>query len=86
MKHILLGAALVSTGLIAGALTSSTNIGSMQAQFGVSQQLVDTLWNLQKFVKQGCFIHASNERVRISNMEKASVVDEKSRPRNSNWE
>ena len=86
MKHILLGAALVGTGVIVGTLASNTKSGSAVAQSGISQQSGDALWHLPKFGELGWFIHASNGRVRACNMDKASVIGEKQGPRCSNWE
>ena len=86
MKHILLGAALVGTGVIVGTFSNMSQLRSGTAQSGISQQSGDALWHLPKFGEQGWFIHASNGRVRACNMDKASVVGEKQGPRCSNWE
>jgi len=56
------------------------------AQMGPSSSGGDSLWHLPKFGETGWFLHAHNGRVRACNMDKASVVGERSGPRCSNWE
>ena len=82
MKQMLLGAALVGTGIIIGAVSSNTT----NAQFAPpSVQSGDGLWHLPRFGEQGWFLHANNGRVRACNMDKVSVVGERPAPRCSKW-
>ena len=86
MKQLLLGAALVCTGIIIGAVSSDDTKGTANAQFAPpSGQSGDALWHLPKFGESGWFLHANNGRVRACNMDKASVVGERAAPRCSNW-
>jgi len=85
MKQMLLGAALVGTGIITGAITSNTTNGIANAQFAPPMQSGDALWHLPQFGDKGWFLHASNGRVRACNMDKASVVGDRAAPRCSNW-
>ena len=86
MKQILLGAALVGIGTVIGALSSNTTHGTASAQFAPpSTQSGDALWHLPKFGESGWFLHANNGRVRACNMDKVSVVDERTAPRCSKW-
>ena len=85
MKQTLLGAALVGIGTIIGAVSSDSNKGTASAQFAPPMQSGDALWHLPKFGEQGWFLHASNGRVRACNMDKASVVGERTAPRCSEW-
>ncbi|WP_438991774.1 hypothetical protein [Lentibacter sp.] len=85
MKHVFTAAALVALGTIIGAVSSSTN-GTANAQFAPpSVQSGDALWHLPKFGEQGWFLHANNGRVRACNMDKVSVVGERTAPRCSKW-
>ena len=53
MKQLLLGAALVGTGIIIGALSSNTTNGTANAQFAPpSGQSGDALWHLPRFGEQ----------------------------------
>ena len=86
MKQLVLGAALVGTGIIIGAITSDTTNGTANAQFAPpSVQSGDALWHLPRFGEQGWFLHANNGRVRACNMDKVSVVGERAAPRCSKW-
>ena len=85
MKQMLLGAALVGTGIITGGITSNTTNGIANAQFAPPMQSGDALWHLPQFGDKGWFLHASNGRVRACNMDKASVVGDRAAPRCSNW-
>jgi hypothetical protein len=86
MKHIFLGAALVGVGTVIGAVSSNTNGSTANAQFAPpSVQSGDALWHLPKFGESGWFLHASNGRVRACNMDKVSVVGERTAPRCSEW-
>ena len=86
MKQILLGATLLGVGAVTGSLSSNNNNGAAIAQFAPPTQSGDSLWHLPKFADEGWFLHASNGRVRACNMDKISVVGQKSGPRCSNWE
>ena len=57
-----------------------------QAQQGPSKSAGDALWHLPKFGENGWFIHAHNGRVRVCNMDQASVVGDKRGPKCSGWE
>ena len=82
-----LAAAFVAVGTVIGALASNSPSGSATAQFALpSAQSGDALWHLPKFGELGWFLHASNGRVRVCNMDKVSVVGDKAGPRCSNWE
>ena len=86
MKQLVLGAALVGTGIIIGALSSDNTNGTANAQFAPpSVQSGDALWHLPRFGEQGWFLHANNGRVRACNMDKVSVVGERPAPRCSKW-
>ena len=86
MKQILLGAALVGIGTVIGALTSDNTNGTANAQFAPpSVQSGDALWHLPRFGEQGWFLHANNGRVRACNMDKVSVVGERTAPGCSKW-
>jgi hypothetical protein len=86
MKQLVLGAALVGTGIIIGALSSNNTNATANAQFAPpSGQSGDALWHLPKFGEQGWFLHANNGRVRACNMDKVSVVGERAAPRCSKW-
>ena len=56
------------------------------AQQGPSTTGGDALWHLPKFGENGWFIHAHNGRVRVCNMDQASVVGDKPGPKCSGWE
>ena len=74
MKQLLLGAVLVGSGTVIGALSSDNNNGTANAQFSPpSGQSGDALWHLPRFGEQGWFLHANNGRVRACNMDKVSV-------------
>ena len=85
MKQLVLGAALVGTGIIIGAQSSNSYIGTANAQFAPSANSGDALWHLPRFGEQGWFLHANNGRVRACNMDKVSVVGERPAPRCSKW-
>jgi len=86
MKQLILGAALVGIGTVIGAITSYDTNTTANAQFAPpSANLGDALWHLPKFGEQGWFLHANNGRVRDCNMDKVSVVDERTAPRCSKW-
>ena len=78
---------LVAIGVATGTYFSKHINSPAIAEIGPSTQGGgDALWHLPKFDEQGWFIHAHNGKVRACNMDKASVVGEKSGPRCSNWE
>ena len=85
MKNILFSAALVGLGALVGSLSFGNLNSAANAQFAPPNQSGDALWHLPKFGADGWFLHASNGRVRACNMDKTSVVGEKSGPRCSNW-
>ena len=86
MKKLLVTAALIGVGTLVGSLiTDGSNIKA-NAQFAPpSQQSGDALWHLPRFGEDGWFLHANNGRVRACNMDKVSVVGERSAPRCSKW-
>ena len=85
MKHVLAAAVLLTLGIIIGGFASQTS-GTASAQFAPpSAQPGDALWHLPKFGEQGWFLHANNGRVRACNMDKVSVVGERTAPRCSKW-
>ena len=86
MKQLVLGAVLVGTGIIIGALSSDNTNSTANAQFApLSVQSGDALRHLPRFGEQGWFLHANNGRVRACNMDKVSVVGERPAPRCSKW-
>jgi len=86
MRHLLLAAAFMGTGTVIGALAANTTTSTANAQFAPpSVQSGDALWHLPKFGEQGWFLHANNGRVRACNMDKVSVVGERTAPRCSKW-
>ena len=86
MKQVILITTLLGVGAVIGTLSSNSQSGSAIAQFAPPMQSGDALWHLPKFGEQGWFLHANNGRVRACNMDKASVVGDRSGPRCSNWE
>ena len=86
MRHLLLAAAFMGIGTVIGALSSDNTNSTANAQFAPpSVQSGDALWHLPKFGEQGWFLHANNGRVRACNMDKVSVVGERTAPRCSKW-
>ena len=86
MRHLLLATAFMGTGTVLGALAANTTTNTANAQFAPpSVQSGDALWHLPKFGEQGWFLHANNGRVRACNMDKVSVVGERTAPRCSEW-
>mgnify|MGYP001267822561 CR=1 FL=1 len=85
MNDILKGALFFGVGATCAALYSSNLNGAARAQFAPPTQAGDALWHLPRFGDEGWFLHASNGQVRACNMDKASIVNEKSAPRCSNW-
>ena len=85
MNQLLLGAAMVGVGTVIGAVSSDNTNSLANAQFAPSTQSGDALWHLPRFGEQGWFLHANNGRVRACNMDKVSVVGERSAPRCSKW-
>lgn len=85
MKYPILGAALVGIGTTIGALSSDNTKGAANAQFAPPMQSGDALWHLPKFGESGWFLHANRGRVRACNMDKVSVVGERTAPRCSKW-
>ena len=85
MKQLVLGAALVGTGMIIGAQSSNSYIGTANAQFAPSANSGDALGHLPKCSEQGWFLHANSGRGRACNMDKVSVVGERIAPRCSKW-
>ena len=85
MQHALSAAVLVALGVTIGALlTENTSLAN--AQFAPpSTQSGDALCHLPKFGKSGWFLHSNNGRVRACNMDKVSVVGERTAPRCSKW-
>ena len=68
MKQLLLGAALVGTGIIIGAVSSNTTNGTANAQFAPpSVQSGDALWHLPRFGEQGgSYTPTTDEYVRVT--------------------
>ena len=86
MKQLVLGAALAGIGTVIGVISSGKSNGTANAQFAPpSVQSGDALWHLPKFGEQGWFLHANNGRVRACNMDKVSVVGERTAPRCPKW-
>ena len=86
MKQVVAGAILLGIGAVIGASSSPNLNGAALAQFAPPGQSGDALWHLPRFGDEGWFLHASDGRVRACNMDKASVVDDRSGPRCSQWE
>ena len=85
MKNALSAAVLLALGVTIGALLTD-NTSTANAQFApASGQSGDALWHLPRFGEQGWFLHANNGRVRACNMDKVSVVGERTPPRCSEW-
>lgn len=76
----------VIAGLVSGIFISSQEFQPANAQEKISAISGDALWHLPSFGEQGWFIHASNGKVRACNMNKASVIGERTAPRCSSWE
>ena len=86
MKQLLLGAALVGIGTVIGALSSNNANGTANAWFAPpGVQSGDGPWHRPRFGEQGWFLHANNGRVRACNMDKVSVVGERTAPRCTKW-
>jgi hypothetical protein len=86
MKQALVVISLIAVGAVIGSLTSENLNGAAIAQFAPPAQSGDSLWHLPKFGAEGWFLHASGGQVRACNMDKASVVGERTAPRCSAWE
>ena len=85
MKQALSAAVLLAIGMTIGSLATQTN-STANAQFAPpSVQSGDALWHLPRFGEQGWFLHANRGRVRACNMDKVSVVGERTPPRCSEW-
>ena len=85
MKHALSAAVILAFGVTVGSLITN-NTSTANAQFAPpGVQSGDALWHLPKFGEQGWFLHANNGRVRACNMDKVSVVGERTAPRCSKW-
>lgn len=81
MKNLTLIFLILFAGYILGNFNSE-----VVAQTGPSNQNgSDALWHLPKFGEQGWFIHASNGKVRVCNMDQSSVIGERQGPRCSDW-
>lgn len=81
-RKILLSSLLFSAALI--LLMQTEN--SLEAQQAPNTSSGDALWHLPKFGENGWFIHAHNGKVRVCNVNNASVIGNKTAPRCSNWE
>jgi hypothetical protein len=88
MKNVALLAMIVGVSAVFGYVSKSPfRINTANAEgIAYSLQGNDALWHLPNFAKSGWFIHASNGRVRACNLDKVSVVGDKSGPRCTNWE
>ena len=86
MKQALVVISLIAVGAVISSLTSENLNGAAIAQFAPPAQSGDSLWHLPKFGAEGWFLHASGGQVRACNMDKASVVGQKTAPRCSAWE
>ena len=85
MKQALSAAVILAFGITIGSLATQTN-STANAQFAPpSAQSGDALWHLPKFGESGWFLHANRGRVRACNMDKVSVVGERTAPRCSLW-
>lgn len=58
----------------------------VRAQQGLGATGGDALWHLPRFGETGWFLHAYNGKVRACNMDKVSVVGDRSGPRCSAWQ
>ena len=78
----------VSAGFLLGHLSKSPlKIEPVSAQENAGSLYgSDALWHLPKFAENGWFVHASNGRVRACNLDKATVIGNKTGPRCTNWE
>ena len=86
MKQLLLGAALVGTGIIIGAVSSDNTNGTANAQFArPGVQSGDALWHLPRFGEQRRFLYANNGRGRACNMDTVTVVSDRPTPRCLKW-
>ena len=86
MRQLILGAALIGTGTVIGALSLDNTKTTAHAQSAPpSIQSGDALWHLPRLGEQGWFLHANNGRVRACNMDKVSVVGLRPAPRCSKW-
>ena len=85
MKQTLVVITLIVVGAVISFLSSKNLNGAAFAQFAPQAQSGDSLWHLPKFGAEGWFLHASGGLVRACNMDKASVIGEKTAPRCSAW-
>ena len=86
MKNAFSAAVLLALGITIGTLLTDNTNSTANAQFAPpSGQSGDALWHLPKFGESGWFLHANNGRVRACNMDKVSVVGERTAPRCSEW-
>ena len=88
MKNFVLIVLLIGVGFMLGQFEKSPfKVERVNAQdIAYSLQGNDALWHLPKFAEAGWFVHASNGRVRACNLDKVSVVGDKTGPRCTNWE
>jgi hypothetical protein len=88
MKNLFLIVLLIGVGVLLGQFSKSPfKIKPVHAEeIAYSLQGNDALWHLPKFAESGWFVHASNGRVRACNLDKVSVVGDKTGPRCTNWE
>ena len=88
MKNFVLIVLLICVGFMLGRFEKSPfKVERVNAQdIAYSLQGNDALWHLPKFAEAGWFVHASNGRVRACNLDKVSVVGDKTGPRCTNWE
>ena len=85
MKHTWALIGLIVLGSVITGVSTQSN-SAANAQFApATTQTGDALWHLPKFGESGWFLHASNGRVRACNMDKVSVVGERTAPRCSEW-
>ena len=85
MKQTRSAAVLLALGVTVGTLLTD-NTSTANAQFApLSGSSGDALWHLPKFGESGWFLHANRGRVRACNMDKVSVVGERTAPRCSEW-
>ena len=79
MKNVTLIILFVGVGIVLGQLYKSPfKIEPVNAQeIAYSFEGNDALWHLPTFANDGWFVHASNGRVKACNMDKVSVVADK---------
>lgn len=88
MKNSISIVLLIAGGVFLGTFSKTLfKVETVNAQdMAYSLQGNDALWHLPSFAESGWFVHASNGRVRACNLDKVTVVGNKTGPRCTNWE